>query len=69
VLKITNADASPGRLEGVIFFEYQPEKQSVYFGPFAVRPECNGRGYGKLLIKEMELQAKLLFGAQLKYSR
>lgn len=54
VLKITSAEvegASIG-LNGVLFWEIQGN--SIFFGPFAVRESCNGKGYGRALIDAME---------------
>jgi GNAT superfamily N-acetyltransferase len=52
VLKICGKDENG--VDGVLFYELQPEKESIYFGPFAVRKSCNGKGYGRALIAAME---------------
>jgi GNAT superfamily N-acetyltransferase len=51
VLMIKDTD---GQIQAVLFYELEYEKSSVYFGPFSVRKDCTGKGYGRLLIKTME---------------
>ena len=67
VLKVTAQDSN--KLEGVIFFEFEPEKNCVYFGPFAVRAECRGKGHGRALIQAMEVAAKESMRDTLKFTR
>jgi GNAT superfamily N-acetyltransferase len=47
-----------GRIQAVIFYKLEHDKSSVYFGPFATRKECAGKGYGRLLIAAMEEAAR-----------
>ena len=52
VLKIASADNKG--VDGVLFYELMPEKESVFFGPFAVSKAHAGKGYGRALISHME---------------
>ena len=52
VLKISCEDGTG--VDGVLFYEFQPEKESIFFGPFAVRKSFRNKGYGRMLIAAME---------------
>ena len=56
VLKIMGADGQG--VDGVLFFELMPEKECVFFGPFAVSKKHAGKGYGRALISHMENVAR-----------
>ena len=52
-MKIVSENNEITSIDGVLFYEIAATG-SIFFGPFAVRSTCNGKGYGRALIEEME---------------
>ena len=46
-----------GKIVGVIYWELS-DHNTIYFGPFAVSPDCQGRGIGRMLLVDVERIAR-----------
>ncbi len=53
-----------GEVVACLVYEHRKEEECVFFGPFAVKPESKGRGYGTLLLNELERMAREDFKAK-----
>ena len=62
---IDNGDVREGvDIVGCIVYTHKSEENCVFFGPFAVKPEYKGHGYGTLLLEELERMTKEDIGAK-----